>query len=74
MIRLYEQEELKRGGVGKWLGESLRRRLETLQEKNGAKSPARDDVGIADVSDALCLGCSKEFMSLQRRHGLGIDD
>ena len=31
-------------------------------------------MGIADVSDVLCLGCNKEFMSLQRRLGLGIDD
>ena len=59
--------------MGEGLDESLRRRLETLSEKNEANDSARDVLVIADGS-VVCLQCSKKFMFFQRRRGLGIDD
>ena len=60
--------------MGEGLDESLRRRVETLSEKNVAKDSARDGLGVEDGSEVVCLRCSKEFMFFQRRRGLGIDD
>ena len=59
--------------MGEGLDESLRRRVETLSEKNEAKDSARDCLGVEDDSEVACLRCSKEFMFFQRRPGLGID-
>ena len=56
------------------LDESLRRRVETLSEKNEAKDSARDGLGVEDGSEVVCLRCSKQFVVFQRRRGLGIDD
>ena len=56
------------------LDESLRRRVETLSEKNEAKNSARDGSDVEDGSEVVCLRCSKEFMIFQRRRGLRIDD
>ena len=53
---------------------SLRRRVETLSEKNDAKDSAKDGFGVEDGSEMVCLRCSKEFMFFQRRRELGIDD
>ena len=60
--------------MGEGLDESLRRRVETLWEKNEAKDSARDSLGVEDGSEVVRLRCSKEFMYFQRRRGLGIDD
>ena len=60
--------------MGERLDESLRRRVETLSEKNEAKDSARDGFGVEDGSEVACLRCSKKFMFFQRRRGLGIDD
>ena len=60
--------------MGEGLDESLRRRVDTLSEKNEAKNSARDGLGVDDGSMVVCLRCSKEFMFFQRRRGLGIDD
>ena len=54
------------------LDESLRRRVETLSEKNEAKDSARDDLGVEDGSEVVCSRCSKEFIFFQRRRGLGL--
>ena len=59
--------------MGERSDESLRRRVETLSEKNEAKDSARDDLGVDDGSEVVCLRCSKEFMFFQRRRGLEID-
>ena len=48
--------------------------MDTLSEKNEAKDSARDGLGVEDVSEVVCLRCSKEFMFFQRRRGLGMDD
>ena len=60
--------------MGEGLAESLRRRVETLSEKNEAKDLARDGLGVEDSSEVVCLRCSNEFMFFQQRRGLGIDD
>ena len=60
--------------MGEESDESLRRRVENLSETNEAKDSARNDFGVEDGSEVVCLRCSKEFMFLQRRRGLGIDD
>ena len=52
-------------------GETLRRRLETLSEKNVAKDSAKRWLGIVDGSEVVYLRCSKEFMFFQQRRGLG---
>ena len=59
--------------MGEGLDESLRRRLESLSEKNEAKDSARDGLGIVVGRDVVYLRCSKESF-FQRRCGLGIDD
>ena len=60
--------------MGEGLDERLRRRVETLSEKNEAKDSARDGLDFEDSSEVVCLRCSKEFMFFQRRRGLEIDD
>ena len=60
--------------MGEGLDEGLRRRVETLSEKNEAKDSARDGLGVDDGSEVMCLRCSKEFIFFHRRRGLGIDD
>ena len=40
----------------------LRRRLETMSEKNEAKIQQRDGLDIVDGSDVVYLRCSKEFV------------
>ena len=60
--------------MGEGLDESLRRRVETLSEKNEAKDSARDGLGVEDGSEAVCLRYSKEFYVFQVKRGLGIDD
>ena len=60
--------------MGEGLDESLRRRVETLLEKNEAKDSARDGLGAEDGIEVVCLRYSKEFTFFQRRRGLGIDD
>ena len=56
------------------LDESLRRRVNTLSEKNEAKNSARDGLNVENGNEVVCLRCSKEFMIFQGRRGLGIDD
>ena len=60
--------------MGEESDESSRRRVENLSETNEAKDSARNDFGVEDGSEVVCLRCRKEFMFLQRRRGLGIDD
>ena len=60
--------------MGEGLDESLRRRMETLSEKNEAKDSARDGLSVEDGSEVVCLRCSEEFMFFQKRRGLRIDD
>ena len=60
--------------MGEGLDESLRRRVETLSEKNEAEDSARNGLGVEDGSEVVCLRCSKKFMFFQRSRGLGIDD
>ena len=60
--------------MGEGSDESLRRRVKTLSDKNEVKDSARYGFGVEDGSEMVCLRCSKEFMFLQRRRGLGIDD
>ena len=59
--------------MGEGLNESLRRRVDTLSEKNEAKDSGRDGLGVEDGSVVACLRCSKKFMFFQRRRGLVID-
>ena len=60
--------------MSEWLYESLRRRADTLSEKNEVKDSARDGFSVDNESVVVCLRCSNEFIFFQRRHGLGIDD
>ena len=60
--------------MGEGLDESLKRRVDTLSERNEAKDSARDGLGVDDGSEVVCLRCNKKFMFFQRRRGLGIDD
>ena len=53
---------LEWGGMGEGLDESLRRRVETLLEKNEANDSARDGFGVEDGSEVVCLRCSMVFM------------
>ena len=48
--------------MGEGLDESLRRRVETLSEKNEAKDSARDGLDVEDGSEVVCLRCSKAFV------------
>ena len=41
--------------MGEWLDESLRRRLDSLSEKNEAKDLERDGLGIEGGSEVVCL-------------------
>ena len=52
----------------------MRRRRETLSIKNEAKDSARNGLGIIDDSEMVCFPCGKEFMFIQGRCGLEIDD
>ena len=46
--------------MGEGLDESLRRRVETLSEKNEAKDSARDGLGVARVTALMVLyKCTK---------------
>ena len=58
--------------MGEGSDESLRRRVETLSERNEAKDSARDGLSVEDDSEVVYLRCSKEFMFFQRRRGLGL--
>ena len=40
--------------MGEGSGESLRRRVETLSEKNEANDSARDGLGVEDGSEVVC--------------------
>ena len=40
--------------MGEGLDESLRRRVETLSEKNETKDSARDGLGVEDGSEVVC--------------------
>ena len=53
---------LECGVMGEGLNENLRRIVETLSKKNEAKDLVRNDFGVEDGSEVLCLRCSKEFM------------
>ena len=48
--------------MGEGLDESLRRRVDTLSEKNEAKDSARDGLNVKDGSEVVCLQFRKEFM------------
>ena len=48
------------------LDEILRRRVETLSEKNEAKDSSRDGLGVEDGSEVVCLRCSKEYIFFSR--------
>ena len=48
--------------MGEGSDEVLRRRVETLSEKNEAKDSARDGLGFEDGSEVVCLRCRKEFV------------
>ena len=54
------------------MDESLRRRLDTLSEKNAAKDSARDDLGVEDGSVVVCLRCIKKFMFSRGDVGWGL--
>ena len=60
--------------VAEGLDVSLRRRVDTLSEKNEAKDSVRDGLDVEDGNEVECLRCSKKFTLFQRRRGLGIDD
>ena len=47
--------------MGEGLDESLRRRVQTLSEKNEDKDSLRDGFGVEEGSEMVCLRCSKEF-------------
>ena len=57
--------------MGEWLDASLRRRVNTLSEKNEAKDSARDGVGVEDGSEVVCLRCSKELMFFPEKTWVG---
>ena len=48
--------------MGEGLDESLRRRVNTLSEKNEAKDSARDGLSVEGGSVVVCLRCSEEFV------------
>ena len=48
--------------MGEGLDESLRRRVDTLSEKNEAKDSVRDSLGVEDGSEVVCLRCIKEYI------------
>ena len=47
--------------MGEESDESLRRRVETVSEKNEAKKSARDGLGVEDESEVVCLRKTKEY-------------
>ena len=58
--------------MGEGLDESLRRRVDTLLEKNETKDSARDGLGVEDGSEVVCLRCSKKFVFFRGGVGWGL--
>ena len=69
---LVVREGLKGGIIGEEFYRILRRRLETLSEKNEAKYSARYDLGVLDGREMVCLRLSKEFMFSRGDVGWGL--
>ena len=49
----------------------MRRRLNTISEKNEAKDSARDGLGTVDGNDVVYLRCSKEFVFFSEETWVG---